>query len=402
MKKFLSQLATGTFIAIVMSGAGILVVHAQEGEGTNPVDGLNAQIREKQEAVDELNKRIEGYQQKIEQAQSREASLSNQIDLLANRTAKTQLDIEETEAAIDLANTQIAQIENGIREAQKTFDQNRLFIQDVLLEMQAQDNRLPLLLLFGTDSFSELFDTLQQLENVSTQLKEAVERARATRETLLEQRSVQDAKKGQLLSLETSLERERATLQVETESKEALVQSTKNSEAEFKRLLRDVQEEQEDINYQVSLLQQQIEDRLKANDQAGDSSVLSWPFSPLIKGISTYFRDPTYPFRNLFEHSGIDLPAARGTPVSVAAPGYVAWTKTGRMYGNYVMVIHSSGIATLYAHLSRIDVVADQFVKRGDTIGAVGSTGFSTGPHLHFEVRLNGIPTDPMAYLPAF
>ena len=72
------------------------------------------------------------------------------------------------------------------------------------------------------------------------------------------------------------------------------------------------------------------------------------------------------------------------------------------MYGNYVMVIHTNGIATLYAHLSRIDVVADQFVSRGDIIGAVGSTGFSTGPHLHFEVRLNGIPTDPLSYLTKF
>ena len=101
----------------------------------------------------------------------------------------------------------------------------------------------------------------------------------------------------------------------------------------------------------------------------------------------------------MFEHSGLDLPAASGTLVLSAATGYVAWTKNGRLYGNYVMVIHASGVSTLYAHLSRIDVVADQFVARGDQIGAVGSTGLSTGPHLHFEVRKNGIPTNPLDYL---
>ena len=70
-------------------------------------------------------------------------------------------------------------------------------------------------------------------------------------------------------------------------------------------------------------------------------------------------------------------------------------------YGNYVMIIHSDGIATLYAHLSRIDVVADQFLPRGGQVGAVGMTGLTTGPHLHFEVRKNGIPTDPLPYLPS-
>ena len=88
-----------------------------------------------------------------------------------------------------------------------------------------------------------------------------------------------------------------------------------------------------------------------------------------------------------------------GDGCSAAAPGYVAWSRVGRQYGNYVMIIHTNGLATLYAHLSRSFVSADQFVQRGEEIGAVGSTGLSTGPHLHFEVRKNGIPTDPIPFL---
>ncbi len=395
-------MALALILVVITATPGLYTARAQEGEGSVEVDGLNAQIREKQNVVDELNSKIDVYQQKIDQAQAREASLNNEVDLLSNRMAKTLLDIEAAEASVDLVNAQLSAIQREIQVAQEEFDRNRLFIQEVLLEMQAQDNRLPLLVLFGTDSFSELFDTLQQLENVSTQLKTAVERARSTKARLLEQRSSQDAKKDQLLSIETSLQRERLTLEQETEAKEILIETTQDSEARFKELLRELEEEQAYINYQVSLLQQEIESRLNERDQEGDSSVLSWPINPNVRGISVYFRDPTYPFRNLFEHSGLDLPAASGTPVASAAPGYVAWTKTGRMYGNYVMVIHTNGIATLYAHLSRIDVVADQFVSRGDIIGAVGSTGFSTGPHLHFEVRLNGIPTDPLSYLTKF
>lgn len=385
--------------SVVLGGFVFNTSQAQEGVTSIDIGTLNAEIQEKQNAVDQLNRQIESYKKKIDQAQAKEASLENELDLLSNRIAKTELDIEAVEMSIDLANTELAKIEREIRSVQIELEHNRGLIANVLREVQAQDNRLPLLLMFGTDSLSELFDTLQQLESVSSDLETAVENARATKEQLVARRTSQNVKQEQLVSLEASLKRERLSLDDEIGAKEVLIAATNDSEARFKELLSELKEEQEYIDYQVSLLQKEIEGKLKTSDEVGDSSVLSWPINPAVKGISAYFHDPTYPFRHLFEHSGIDLPSPTGTLISSAAPGYVAWTKKGQMYGNYVMVIHTNGIATLYAHLSRIDVVADQFVARGDTIGAVGSTGFSTGPHLHFEVRLNGIPTEPLNYL---
>ena len=182
-------------------------------------------------------------------------------------------------------------------------------------------------------------------------------------------------------------------------AKSSLLAVTQESEAQFQALLEDLRQEQAYLNQQIALLQKDIEGKLNATDELGDSSILSWPVDPTIRGISAYFHDTSYPFRHLFEHSGLDLPAPTGTPVRAAAPGYVAWTRQGTLYGNYVMIIHTNGLATLYAHLSRIDVTSDQFISRGDQIGAVGSTGLSTGPHLHFEARLNGIPTNPLDYL---
>jgi murein DD-endopeptidase MepM/ murein hydrolase activator NlpD len=156
-------------------------------------------------------------------------------------------------------------------------------------------------------------------------------------------------------------------------------------------------------------LQGEIEAKLDdSDDKAGGSSVMSWPVDPTYRGISTTFHDPTYPFRHLFEHSGIDIPQQQGSDVTAAAPGYVAWTRTGSMYGNYIMVIHSNGLATLYAHLSKVLVKQDDFVGRGDVIARSGGqpgapgAGLSTGPHLHFEVRKDGIPVDPMGYLVSY
>jgi murein DD-endopeptidase MepM/ murein hydrolase activator NlpD len=99
-------------------------------------------------------------------------------------------------------------------------------------------------------------------------------------------------------------------------------------------------------------------------------------------------------------HKGQDISAPMGTPVNVTADGVVVIARWMRGYGNGIYVDHGNGITTRYGHLSRIDVVEGQPVKKGQHLGLVGSTGRSTGPHLHYEVRINGQPTSPMAYLP--
>ena len=98
-------------------------------------------------------------------------------------------------------------------------------------------------------------------------------------------------------------------------------------------------------------------------------------------------------------HPGIDIAKDVGTPVVASAPGVVVRREWHPAYGNAVRIDHGSGLMTLYAHLSVVSVVEGQPVKRGQLVGEMGATGNATGPHLHFEVRVHGIPTDPMPYL---
>lgn len=100
-------------------------------------------------------------------------------------------------------------------------------------------------------------------------------------------------------------------------------------------------------------------------------------------------------------HAGQDIATLWGTPVVVTADGVVSFAGTQNGYGNVVIVDHGGGVTTRYGHLSHIDVEAGQSLVRGDVIGRVGSTGRSTGPHLHYEVRINDDPVDPMEYLPS-
>ena len=118
----------------------------------------------------------------------------------------------------------------------------------------------------------------------------------------------------------------------------------------------------------------------------------AWPLTGII----------TSPFgrRGTGIHHGIDIAGSTGDPVRASAAGIVSKAACHEIYGNFILLDHANGQQTLYAHLNRMDVRPGEAVSRGQIIGAVGSTGNSTGPHLHFEIRENQIAADPLPYLP--
>jgi murein DD-endopeptidase MepM/ murein hydrolase activator NlpD len=136
--------------------------------------------------------------------------------------------------------------------------------------------------------------------------------------------------------------------------------------------------------------------------KAGSSSNIPsiWPVvGTLRSGVG--MRNNPFGGSSIEYHKGQDIAAPTGTPINVTADGVVVVAGWVNGYGNGIYVDHGNGITTRYGHLSRIDVVVGQSVKRGAHLGLVGSTGRSTGPHLHYEVRINGQPTSPMLYLPS-
>jgi murein DD-endopeptidase MepM/ murein hydrolase activator NlpD len=123
-----------------------------------------------------------------------------------------------------------------------------------------------------------------------------------------------------------------------------------------------------------------------------------WPVNGTVTSGYGYRIHPILGKRIL--HTGIDIAAASGTSIWAADGGTVIYATWVSGYGNTVAIDHGGGISTLYAHQSSMAVSYGQKVKKGQVVGYVGSTGYSTGPHLHFEVRVNGTPVDPMGYLP--
>ena len=130
---------------------------------------------------------------------------------------------------------------------------------------------------------------------------------------------------------------------------------------------------------------------------ASGKGVLSWPVPG---AVTSPFGMRMHPIFHVMKmHTGVDLHAGMGTPIHAAAAGTVVYADWRGGYGKCVIIDHGGGLATLYGHQSEILVNVGQKVKRGEVIGKVGSTGYSTGPHLHFEVRVNGTPVNPLGYL---
>ena len=169
--------------------------------------------------------------------------------------------------------------------------------------------------------------------------------------------------------------------------------------------VRSRQERLERINAQLEADSNQIQAILSAPSGGLAPSVgsprgggqLMWPASgPITSGFG-YRIHPIFGTRTL--HAGIDIGAAYGSSVWAADGGTVTFVGVMSGYGNVVVVDHGGGLATTYNHLSAFSVSSGQSVSRGQQVGAVGCTGYCTGPHLHFEVRVNGTPVDPMPYL---
>ncbi|MBA3653775.1 MAG: peptidoglycan DD-metalloendopeptidase family protein [Actinobacteria bacterium] len=200
--------------------------------------------------------------------------------------------------------------------------------------------------------------------------------------------------------------RERNNIAAARTSQEQARTQAASSAAEAANLLKEVRGRRAEFQAKYNQLKAQSDAiaRLLKGRQSGQTTapsgkgVLSSPIPGA--AISSTFGPRVHPiFGDVRMHTGVDFDASEGTPIHAAADGVVVSAGPQGGYGNATIIDHGNSLATLYAHQSRIAVAAGQSVKRGQVIGYVGHTGYATGPHLHFEVRVNGTPVDPMRYL---
>ena len=394
-------------------GAGVLIIGAfffayspvfaaSEGDLTQ----LQQSIAEKKASIDSLNKQLDAYRTKIRSLAGKSASLQNDIALLENETAMAELDLAATQNFIDQETLELRIIDGQIQDTESELAKRRSMLADLLFAMNKTDSQGVLEMVLSSGNITDVFDAAQQLESVNDDMKSALEATKLTRASLADRQVSHEEKVNNLAASAKLLQKKADDLEMRKNAKLVIVSATEDSENQYRTLMSELRAEQQSVTNEVLSLQGTLEDKLRAYDgDATGETVISWPVHGYI---TTLFHDPSYPFTSIVgQHSGLDIAVPQGTAIEAAAPGYVGRVYKGQQYGYYVLIIHANGFATLYAHMSRIDVEQDQYVTRGQVIGLSGGrpgtpgAGFSTGPHVHFEVRLNGIPVNPMPYLPS-
>lgn len=404
-KKSIKLILISCLAAVAVFGVFQFVRAAEQGtDDQAAVDEINRQLEAQKAKIDQLTQQITEYQSNVKNNRLEQVSLQNQLNILSNQIAKTNIDIQLKEEEAKQTQLEIDRTNINIRRNEGLIEKEKDQLANILRLLARYEDRDYISILLGNSSFSEFFNQIKYSEDIQGDLQKTLNRLQELGAKLDSQKKELDQKKQRLSDILNKLEDEKNILGNQKNEKNYLITETKKSEKKFQTLITDLKKEQAAANAQVAALEKKLRDQLSKKgkterfNQLG-AAVLNWPTAS--QRLTSTFHDPSYPYRYLFEHSGIDVGVKSGTQVKAADTGYVATIgRNTKWYGNYVMIIHGNNISTLYAHLSSISVNGDEYVTKGQQIGLSGNTGFSSGPHLHFEVRANGVPVDPLNYLP--
>ena len=364
----------------------------------------------------DLHSRLDQKRTQLEQARTREGVLSTtiqrygdqldqvrgEIATLRSRQATLETELREKEAQLQRARDRLEVLRARLKRALRVLRQR-------LVAIYKSSPPDTLTVILNSNGFDDLLNRYEYLSRIQSQDASIADRVRSlrdrTKETVERVRAARDAiaaKKAELERTQSDLEARQGDLAAARQKNRQTLSQVQSSEV---RLEGNVSEIQGQIQAQLQAVQAAQE----AQAAQGTAAAPTPPAGPVQGESSSGFIWPvngpvTSPFceQRAWEscHPGIDISVPTGTPIHAAAAGTVAIAGPESGYGNYTCIDHGGGVSTCYAHQESISVSVGQHVSQGQVIGISDCTGLCFGPHLHFEVRVNGTPVDPMGYLP--
>ncbi len=362
-------------------------------------------IEEAKQEEKEYEKKAEELQKDMEELeQSREDTLTY-IEKLDKKTEKVEMDLERLEGEIAETENYLVsankELEKAEAEEKKQYDTMKKRIK----YMYENGNQDYMDILFHSQSMGDLLNRAEYVEKISSYDKRIFQEYQEMKHKVEQKKT----------EIETKLSELEGLKQDQTIEKEALTELKKKKKEEIKQYDKNLEESQDKANEYAEqaakaeaevekLLEQKQDEINKANDAGGGGSgggdgSLRWPLK--VSGrISSSFGHRNSPTAGASSyHKGIDIAVSSGTPIVAAGTGTVVTAAYSSSAGNYVMISHGDRLYTVYMHCSRLAVKAGDTVESGQTIAYVGSTGISTGSHLHFGVSKNGTYVNPLKYV---
>lgn len=359
----------------------------KETEGKKQLEQLQVENRELQKQIEENINYLEIVQEELTQNLL-------QIQGIDEEIAKSEESLSALNKEVEEFNTKIKNVENELKEKQREYDAQKKLTDERMIAICEQGELQYLDILLGSTNIidfvskyylvSQIYENdLQLLEKANSQKKEI----EAKTEELQKEKDILSEKKKEQQKDEQLLENTKTARQI---------QMAKLSQEE-----QNIQLKIDEYKTQVTSIENEIR-ALAIVEAFGEDYVgeeMIWP-TPGYTRITSQFGMRTHPITGLYRlHTGTDVGAPVGTDFLAMASGVVVKAEYNLAYGNMIIIDHGAGVQTLYAHGSEIIAKIGQTIKQGDPVLKVGSTGYSTGPHAHFEIRINGNPVDPLNYV---
>ncbi len=354
---------------------------AQEAVLLSEVADIEARLHDLDEAVWDLSRQTTGAQRRLDTAERTLKKAEADQDLAVRRLGAAQAEVDASRQQMN--QTVAAMYQKGTSEEQAVYvalvqgaaNANDLFSAQRYVTGTIKRNRREL------DHFVALKEEADRLRH---QVEARAEEIRVTRDQ-------QAAERDRLKGLKDQAVANRAAARSEEDRQQELLRQVRDKKSDFQAELNALQVESGAVGEFLRQVQagQRLAPRKKRTFRAPVAAPMSSGFGTRVHPILGEVR----------MHTGIDYAAGTGLPIKAAGGGIVVWAGPRGGYGNAVIIDHRNGLATLYAHQSRVSARVGQKVGTGQVVGFVGQTGMSTGPHLHFEVRELGAPVDPRHYL---
>lgn len=371
------------------------------------VSDLQKQIVERKSHIQDLQKQIDSMKKALQVKQLEKMSLQNQLGIIGGRLEKGKLDIQSTKGQLQDTALVLKETELNIEVKKQAIDEEQNQISDLVRALDFSERQTIVTIFARGKTISDFFSAQDAVHAVDAELTRSLIKVMIAKQDLDSQKKSLDVTKASLENQKQSLQTKQEQLASQSVAKAQLLSQTQQSEAKFQKLVADLKRQYSATEGEIEAIDRKVRERLKGQGKiiSNGPVQLSWPTPSRV--VTASYHDPDYPFRHVFEHPGIDIRSAQGTAVRAAGNGIVARAKNAGMGYSYIIIIHNNKISTLYGHMSRILVTEDTVVSAGDTIGysggkpgTPGAGPFVTGAHLHFEVRQDGIPVNPLDYLP--
>ncbi|NET35987.1 MAG: peptidoglycan DD-metalloendopeptidase family protein [Cyanothece sp. SIO1E1] len=365
--------------------------------GILEMPGLLAQtsgsVKDLQRQQKQIDQERSNLNQQRDRLQNLERSAQERLSGLEQNIQSTSIQIQDNEFRLELASKRLKELQVELSIAEVSFQKQQIATVARLQFLQRQQGSQGWAVLLKSQNLNEFLDRRRQLKLVYQADRNILTELSAKAKEIKQQKATVEQQKNEIALIKQQLLAQKSQFEAQAQSQQQLIQRLNSDrralEAAEAKLARD-------SAGLASLIQQKIA-------ASRDKIIIrgTGRFGYPVRGrVTSRFGSRVHPILGYKRfHSGVDFGASHGTTIRAADSGTVIFAGWYGGYGRAVIVNHGGGLTTLYAHASKLYVTEGQGVEQGQAIAAVGSTGLSTGPHLHFEVRKNGKPVNPLGYL---